>query len=358
MGTHDETDPAEVPETDDLRSTLEDAFAEAEATEAGAPPPAEGEAPPTDDAADRGDGRTARGRFASRTEKPEAARTPDPATQTRPEPQRPPADPYVRAPQSWKPGAREAWQSLPADVRAEVYRREGEAARVMQESAQAREVASFADQLAQRYAPALQAEGVDVGTAAANLFETASQLRFGSPVVKAQVAARIIQAYGVDVEALAYVLEGSVGRPPPQQQQAPYQDPRVDQLFSRLNSMAQQRAQAKAEHANAEVAQFADGREFFEDVRHDMADLIDLAAKRGIDLPLDQAYERACSMHPEISKVLAARGAARNAGTGRQSTQRARAAASSVRGTPVASTEAPPDTLRGAIEAAIEAQER
>lgn len=239
-------------------------------------------------------------------------------------------------------------------MRAEVHRREKEAARVVQESAQARQVTEYVSKLQQQFAPALQAEGVDALTASANLMNLASRLRFGNRVEKAQLAAQIITNYGVDVEALAMVLDGQT---PQQQGQAQQMmtDPRVDKLLAELSGLKQQREQAVVERAVGEVEAFGEGKEFFEDVREDMADLLEVAARRGIDLSLDQAYERACQMQPEISKVLAARAAAQNAGTAQQSTQRARAAASSVRGTPSGvSTNSQPDSLRAAIEAAID----
>jgi hypothetical protein len=345
------------PDTDDLRSTLESAFDAAETPETAAPEPVES---PTErtapvDHEDRGDGRTPAGRFA-RPKPADAAA--DAVVDRKPNgedaEQKPVADPFVRAPQSWKPGAREAWTQLPPNVREEVYRRERETMRVAQESAQARELAGHVNELTTRYAPALQAEGVDTLTAAHNLFQTASQLRFGSPAEKAQTAARIIRAYGVDVMALAAVLDNM---PLPQGggQVPQFQDPRVDQLLGELNQAKQQRVQTLQAQATGEVEQFGADKDFFDDVRLDMADIMEMAANRGIDLSLQQAYDRACAMHPEVSKVLAARVAAQQAGTARQSTQRARLAASSVRGTPSGvSTTAPPDTVRSAIEAAIE----
>jgi hypothetical protein len=242
-------------------------------------------------------------------------------------------------------------------VRAEVHRREKEASHVMQETAQARQVHDYLSHLQQNFAPALQAEGVDVLTASANLMQLSSRLRFGTPPEKAQLAAQIIRNYGVDVNALADALDGipaQHAQPGQMQQQPMMQDPRVDQLFEQLSAMRQNREQQIVAKATSEVETFGDGKEFFEDVREDMADILDLATKRGIDLPLDQAYERACRLHPEISKVLVAREKAAQAGNLKGSTLKARDAASSVRGTPSGVSTAQPSTLRASIEAAME----
>jgi len=357
-------------DADDLRSTLEGAFEDAteqegrpttDATESVRPAAeAEPATSTTPEAVDRGDGRDVRGKFAKKAGEPEPASAPKdaaaPLEQAAPVA---PADQYAKAPASWKPGAREAWGQLPPDVRAEVHRREREATQVMQETHQSRQVHEYVGQLAQQFAPALQAEGVDILTATQNLMNLSSRLRFGSPHEKAVIAAQIVRNYGVDVNTLADALDAAQAAaqlPGAQQRQQPQmlQDPRVDQLLAELNQAKQARAETLANKAANDVDTFGADKEFFADVRGEMADLLEVAAKRGVDLSLAQAYERACSIHPEISKVLAARSAAANAGTGRQSTQRSRHAASSVRGTPSGESTSVPTDLRSEIEAAIE----
>jgi hypothetical protein len=365
-------------EADDLRSTLESAFDNAEegrptedATQPvrTAPETTTPDATPAaDDSADRGDGRTPRGKFARKDGAAPADGTAgNPPADARPADGQPaqvakPADHNDKAPQSWKPGAREAWSQLPPDVRAEVHRRERETQRIVQETAQARQVTDFVGQLQQKFAPALQAEGVDALTASANLMNLASRLRFGTPVEKAQLAATIVRNYGVDVNALADALDSMPagmqqlhGQPgQPQQQAGMYQDPRVDVLLQQLQGLQQSRQEQVIQTAVKEVESFGSDKEFFEDVREDMADLMDLAAKRKIDLSLEQAYERACKMQPEIARVLDAREAAKRAGNRNGSTQRARIAASSVRGTPSGGSTPKADNLRATIEAAFD----
>lgn len=369
-------------EADDLRSTIEEAFDADQqegrpAADSSQPVRTEAEAPQTatesTEAADRGDGRTPKGKFAKRVAAADDGTGSTPAAVPADavsadgkaaigEAAAKPVDPSDKAPQSWKPGAREAWASLPPDVRAEVHRREREAAHVMQQTAQARQVTDFVGQLQQKFAPALQAEGVDALTASANLMNLASRLRFGTPVEKAQLAATIVRNYGVDVNALADALDTMPagmqqlhGQPQQgQPQQGMYQDPRVDVLLQQLQGLQQSRQEQVVQTAVKEVEQFGSDKEFFEDVREDMADLMDLAAKRKIDLSLEQAYERACKMQPEISRVLDAREAAKRAENRNGSTQRARAAASSVRGTPAGGSTPKADNLRATIEAAFE----
>lgn len=249
---------------------------------------------------------------------------------------------------------------LPADVRAEVHRREREAQHVLQETATARQVYDYLGGLQQKFSASLAAEGVDVLTATENLMGLATRMRFGTPLEKVQTAAQILTSYGVDLLALDTYLANQLPQAGQMPAQQPYgqqmmQDPRVDQLFARLEQAQRSRVEQVQQNAVSEVEQFGTGKEFFDDVREDMADLIELAANRGLDLSLNDAYDRACQMHPEIRKVLAARAAAQQAGTAQRSTAQARAAASSVRGTPSGvSTSADSSSLRSAIEAAID----
>ena len=356
------------PENESLRDTLESAFDEHSAPDTAdttqpVSTPTETTAPvTTTEAVDRGDGRTPRGKFARRVEKADdgvvVAPAAAPADSTvvagktdGGEAAAKVVDQFAKAPQSWKPGAREAWSSLPPDVRAEVHRREHEAATVMQETAQARQVQNYLGQLQQRFAPALQAEGVDVLTAASNLMNLSSKLRFGTPSEKASLAAQIIKSYGVDVNALADALDGQQMQ---QQQQPIMQDPRVDQLLAQLNEAKQTNIQRTLQNATTEVEHFGSDKEFFGDVRGDMADILELAARKKVDITLEQAYDRACKMHPDIGPVLIAREAAERARNQNGSTLKARHAASSVRGTPTGMSTSTPGDLRSTIEAAFE----
>jgi hypothetical protein len=261
----------------------------------------------------------------------------------------------LEAPRSWKPGAREQWGSLTPEVQQEVLRRESEVYRFAQNTAQARQIADNLSQMGQQFAPALQAEGVDVLTATQNLMGMVSRLRFGTPMERATTIAGLIEAYGVDLPTLDQHLAAKLGgQPAMQQQPQQFQDPRVDQLLSSMQIAQQQREQQTVQAAVNEVVQFGQGKDFFQDVRQDMADILDMAARRGIDMPLEQAYDRACRMNPEIFRIISQREAAASAQNGSPSTERNKLAASSVRSTPATPprTVAAPANLRDDLEAA------
>ena len=59
-----------------------------------------------------------------------------------------------------------------------------------------------------------------------------------------------------------------------------------------------------AAKADVDVAQFSEDAEFINEVREDMADLLDIAAARGRNPTLQEVYDRACAGNPEVSKLL------------------------------------------------------
>ena len=242
---------------------------------------------------------------------------------------------FEKAPASWKPGARERWMTLPADVRAEVHRREQEATQVLQETAQARQVMGTLQNLSQKYSATFAAEGVNVLEATERLSNIATRLRFGTAGEKAQMMAQLISNFGVDITMLDNVLAG-VGQPQNQQQQT-FTDPRLDALLQQRDQWQSDRQQQTAMQAQHDIQAFSQdpGHEFFIDVREIMADLLEVAERRGVDLDLQGAYDRAIRIHPETAKVVEQRMAAQRAQNPAGSTAKAKAAASSIKGSPI-----------------------
>jgi hypothetical protein len=324
--------------------------------------------------------RDEKGRFAKAAEKPDekappaADKPPEPAKATPaevkpPEPAtaKPEAPAFAkegaRPPQSWKPAVREKFATLPPEVQEEVVRVDREVRKTMQDSAEARQNYQRFREVFAPAEPLLRAQNVDPVAFTSSAVQTAMALAAGTQAIKAQALVQLIKTYGVDIQALDAALTQSMGHAPPPGSPGvpvgPYQDPRVDELLRSIEQAKSLQARQLEERARAEIAK-VENEEFFEDVRADMADLLDLAARRGVALTPQEAYRRATLLHPEVSKVLEQREAAKQAANPNGSTQRARAAAASVKGSP-----AGPDLngqqerdLRGELEAAWDATQR
>jgi hypothetical protein len=122
--------------------------------------------------------------------------------------------------------------------------------------------------------------------------------------------------------------------------------------------MLQEKAQAEQYQVQQGLEAFAQaaGHEFFEDVRQVMADLIEVAARQGKVLPIEEAYQKACKLDDGISKIMASRQGAQNPRAMTQAALRAKRAASSVKGesTPHGATVPKDDSIRSALEAAFD----
>ena len=239
-----------------------------------------------------------------------------------------PERPKVRAPASWKPTAREGWDKLPPDIQQEVIRREREISHTLNETAEARQNYQKFRDVVSPFEAMIKAQGAEPIQAVGNLLRTAAALATAPALDRAQIVATIIKSYGVDIKALDDILSGqqpsqAPAYQPPQPQQ--FRDPRLDALLEQQT----QTIQVKAAEALSEV----EAEEFFDDVREDMADILELAGKRRVAMSARDAYNRAVALNPEVSRVLEQRKAA---ATSQGATQRAMAASSSVRAQPSA----------------------
>lgn len=237
----------------------------------------------------------------------------EPAKLDRAAPEKTEANKVVeKAPASWTPKARETWAKLPPEARAEVAKREAEINTALKQSAAARQGMQELNRVMEPYRASLIAAGVQNPFQAIDtLFRTESTLRHGNNYEKAKTIANLISQYGVDIRSLDDIL---AGQPAKAQGGNSELEALLEQRLAPVNQFLQQqqRAQQQAEFqsqqsATASVAKFSEKAEFINEVRMDMADLLDMAAARGQQMSLEDAYNKACALNPEISKVLADR---------------------------------------------------
>ena len=253
---------------------------------------------------------------------------------------KPSSHPDVTIPVSWGAQAREAWKDVPPAVQEQVAKREKEFSTKIQQYAETAKTGEEFLQKTAQFQNFFAADGVTATQAAVNLMQTAAGLRSGNVQQKAAIVREIIQNFGVDIATLDTMLAGqtvaqtgventSSIEQTIQQQLAPVQG-----FIDQYNQNMQTYQQGVSEKTAQTIDDFAANSEFFDDVRLDMADLVDISSKRGINLSIEEAYERACAMNPEVSKVIQARSAQSNAAGSQQNIARKRNAASSVSGSP------------------------
>lgn len=317
------------------------------------PAPEPVEASTTTPDAPRPDGRDEKGRFAPKatagdspgqaaptkaSPTPEGAASstqpPAPAQPTQTEPPKPGEPDITHAPGSWRLAARKDWAQTPPSVKAESHRRELEMQQLVSRTAPDRQLAGELRQVLAPLAPELQRRGISPQRLIADYVQFDKALSSGDPATQAQALIAAAKGYGVPIEALADAWEGK-GRP---QQRQPSVEEIREQLKSEMRQEWQQNQQ-QMEYRNhtqkvAEFSKSVDPVLFNDDVRHDMAALIEAAAARNVELSLQDAYDRAVRANPEAWAIVQQREAAKRAATELPATRRAEAAASSLKSRP------------------------
>ena len=335
--------------TSSIRDALEDAVetVEAQSPEPQVPEPSPSEPEPstlpaTPPEATQGEGPTAEEPERAERQRDEAGKF------ARKEPMQPgpKSEPKRedRAPQSWKPETREHWGTLPTEVKAEIARREREFAVTMQETADQRRFADAVMKTVAPYEHFIKAENSNPIAAIDNMMATAARFRTGTAPEVANLVGYLVNQFGVGrfgngfIEMLDQALVGQTPQVDPREQamraQIEQEIAPVRQFMNELNQAKQQQEVQLQQAAGGEVQGFLAQHEFAMDVKDDMADLIEMASRRGREMSLEEAYDRACRAHPEISKIFAKRDQATAAASRNQVAQRARAASVSVGGAP------------------------
>ena len=247
------------------------------------------------------------------------------------------------APQSWGVEEREYWAGLDPKVQAQIDKREKEIGHSLTTTGEARR---FHEEFQQTVAPFehfITAEGASPMQAVGGLLQTAATLQGGSPQQKAQRISELITHYGIDIRTLDSLLAGESPESPENAQLGDMLDQRlapVNQFMQQQQFAQQQQYQAQQQSVNTELSTFMGAHEFANDVQREMGDLMEMSGRRGESMSLDQAYERALSMRPDIQEVIQQRIAAGNAQQGNQLVAKKAQAAVSV-GQGKAGVEAP-----------------
>lgn len=251
-----------------------------------------------------------------------------------------------KAPNSWKPLARDSWARIPAEARAEISRRELEIQQSLSQTATVRKFASDFANVVNPFSHIIRAQNSTPLQAVQNLMQTAAGLMQGTQHQKAAIIAEILTNYGVDVQILDDYLfrNWNPGTRPGQQgniQTAPQQQvpPWAQKIYTFMDSIEQREHRQKEEMKNMADAEIAklETEPYFDDVREDIADILQIAADRGRKMTLKEAYDRACLLNPDVQQAIKAKKLQNFKGKQAQNQQhitRARRAASTLSGAP------------------------
>lgn len=264
-------------------------------------------------------------------------------------------EPEIPAPASLSAVVKEKWKDLPADVRAEIAKREDEVHKGFTRHDEERNFGRAIKEVTSPYIPIIQAEGGTVEGAVKDLLNTAYVLRTGSQQQKTQLIAETCRQFGVDINALT--------------EQHEYVDPTIARLQDEIQQLKQvanpafiqKQLQTQQEDATVqyEVRAFASdpANKHYEQVKPVMAALLG----SGQAANLKEAYEKACYADPQVRSMLIQQQTAELKAKQKAEIEAKRRAASSVTGSPSSATagnSTTPNTndLRAELELAFATQ--
>lgn len=268
---------------------------------------------------------------AKETPEPVAKETPEPVVGDKP-------------PQSWRPAEKAKWATVDPSIKSEIIRREREITTALGETAQARQIAHQFQEAVQPFMARIQAQGVTPTQAVGELLKADYILSTAPTNQRAQYMAKLIADYGVDIQALDAALSGqpqAAGGNPQLEQLLEQRLAPVQQFIQQQTRIAQQNEEAERnKNVQAIQSMAADTAKYpyFDDVRSDMADLLEINSKKGVYLSLEQAYNRAIAMNPEVNQLVSQQRSVelkkQQVAQANAKAQRALSASKSVGGTP------------------------
>lgn len=262
-----------------------------------------------------------------------------------------------QAPGSWTAEEKASWSNLPRAAQNAVLRRERDASRAVNQASEAKKAAEEYTRALEPFQPLFESRKVAPAQAVREVMGMSAILLTGSKEQKAALVANIIKAQNVDIELLDSIIAGEVqpqqhveGPPPAWAQKLMQLSQRLDETQRERDERMATEAASAIDAAASDVAKFP----HFERVREHIADVLELAAKRGVEMTLEQAYDRAVAWDPELREIEAQKAKASSVSDAARTLAASRKAATSVAGAPNVGASAKPATIRDALVAAMD----
>ncbi len=203
----------------------------------------------------------------------------------------------ITAPNSWTAAAKAKWAELPAEIQAEVAKREAEVEKGFTRFDEERQYGKSIKDIVTPYMPMIAAEGGTPQIAIQSLLNSAYLLRTGTPQAKGQMLLDLARQYGADLSAAMQPQQ----QIDPQLYQTQQELQQMKQYLQQQESIKQQQQQ---ESIQSTIQTFAANPEnvHFESVKAEMAALL----QGGRAKDLQEAYDMAVWARPDIRSTLLA----------------------------------------------------
>lgn len=245
-----------------------------------------------------------------------------------------------KAPADWRPAAKEKFGLLPREVQEEAVRLHLETKRVLQESAQARQVAETFQRTVAPYEHMFRAGGKSAIEGVGYLMQTYAALQTAPMPQRAGIISGMIRDFlGTDEGSINLLASALEGKGAPGGGAAPAAPMRPDQIQQMVRQEAQRMAAESSQQGEIKaISDFeATEPEFLKDVTQEMTALVTIEKRQGKPITgelLQKAYEKALRMNTETAAILKQRDDAKAAAAKAAQVKTNAAAASGLKSEP------------------------
>lgn len=210
-----------------------------------------------------------------------------------------------KAPSSWTPKAREEWSKLPETARQEILRREEDSVKGIR---QLQEQMAPYTQFAQTLEPFIKEafdNKADPGQYIGNVMQAERRLRTGTAEERFGSLVEIAESYGIPLRKIINDAMGQEIIPDPfltksQHSIPPEVQRELEESRRFREEMTSKKSTDDTTALQNQINDFKKDKEFFDDVASDMGLLLE--AGRATDL--QDAYDKACRLNPEVWELL------------------------------------------------------
>lgn len=206
----------------------------------------------------------------------------------------------IGAPKTWSKEAIADWATIPPRAQQEILKREEDMFRGLEQYKEKADLGAKYDRVVEPYKAILASQNVDPVELFQNFAGNHYTLLNGSEAQKVQLAANLLQAYGINPAAVQQAL----GPQPEIDPQVKALQDQIRNLEGKLTSREQMEAQLRTQQAQQTVEEFAKDKPYFDELAKDIANFI----RAGDDL--QTAYDKALYANPitrgkEIERLTA-----------------------------------------------------
>lgn len=252
----------------------------------------------------------------------------------------PEAEPPVwkRPPASWKKDYHEVWNSADDRLKEYAWQREEQMRKGVEPLLSKAQFADAMNQAIEPYMNTIRGLGISPDQAVSALMQADNLLRTAPPQQKLAYLQQLAQQYGIDLSGAIDPNAAQVQNPT--YQYAPILN-EINNIRGEINGWKQQQEAVQNQALLGEINNFAQKAEYFEEARETMIPLL----QNGLAQTLDEAYEKAIRLNPElferVQQAKQAEVAAQKSVQLNRAAKAARAAAVSVRSSTPGTNTAP-----------------